>query len=330
MIDIEANKNLLAQTETVSVETTPAYHYLMSIKKSGRPGVESSLNKIARILTKGQVDCYRIRWENVRYQEASAMREVLQKSYHINTCNHDLCAFRGVMKSAWLLGLIPADDYLRTIAVKEIKGSFEPAGDALSKEEIKALLDACTKDKNPAGRRDAAVIVVLYMAGLRREELTKIKLREYDPRSGRILVHGKESKDRVTFVANSGLLIMQDWLDKRGKDGEFLFVPINKSGKINIRIAKPITPTTVLNICTKRGKQAGVDHFSPHDLRRTCITDMLESGIDIATVASIAGHEDLKTTLRYDRRNDDRKQAAAGKLDIKYRRKDLVKRGVVK
>ena len=74
-----------------------------------------------------------------------------------------------------------------------------------------------------------------------------------------------------------------------------LFCPINKSGKIALR---HLTDQAILYMLRKRARQAKVDAFSPHDLRRTFIGDLLDAGADISTVQALAGHANVQTTAR--------------------------------
>lgn len=68
---------------------------------------------------------------------------------------------------------------------------------------------------------------------------------------------------------------------------------------------------------------AGVKPFTPHDLRRTFVSRLLDSGVDIAIVAKMAGHSNIQTTARYDRRPEEAKQRAANLLQIPYPRRAL-------
>jgi integrase len=86
----------------------------------------------------------------------------------------------------------------------------------------------------------------------------------------------------------------------------------------NVKNSGKLTNQAIYTILAKRGNQAGVKHFRPHDLRRTFVCSLLDSGADIATVAKMAGHASVNTTARYDRRPEETKRKAASLLHIPY------------
>jgi site-specific recombinase XerD len=208
-----------------------------------------------------------------------------------------------------------AEDYHKAASVESVNGETIPAGRELSAGEIAALLGSCENDPTPAGARDAAVIAVMYAAGLRREEMVILDLSDYDQESGRLVVSGKRRKDRTAYLLNGASHALNDWLDVRGSDPGSLFMPINKAGAIQRR---RMTTQAIYNLLNKRASQAGIDSFSPHDLRRTFVSDLLDAGADIAIVAKMAGHASVNTTARYDRRPEAAKMKAAQRLHVPY------------
>lgn len=314
------NGGELITTTRLPMDQNPAAVYLGSLQPVGRQGMRRSLNLIADLLTGGQVDCLAVSWAALRSQHTNRIRSMLiEKQYSPATVNHALSALRGVLRAAWQLGQMSAEDYQAAAAVKSVRGSTIPAGRELSFGELSALMAACEQDQTAAGARDSAIIALMYSCGLRRAEVITIALGDYDPETGRLVVNGKGNKQRTVYLANGALYAVNDWLPIRGAEGEPLFCAINKGGKLDA--SKPMAPQAIYNLLAKRREQAGVKEFSPHDLRRSFVSDLLDAGADIATVAKMAGHASVNTTARYDRRPEQAKQKAASLLHVPYREK---------
>ncbi len=299
------------------LDQNPAAVYLAGLNsKAGRRTMRQVLDLIARTLSNGQLDAFNFPWGQLRYQHTQAVRTWLVETYKPATANKALCALRGVLKQAWMLGHMTAEDYHKAREVKSVRGQTVPAGRELSREEIGALLSVCENDPSPAGVRDAALLALLYGAGLRRAEVVELDLDDYDPQAGQIVIKGKGRKERMAYLIDSLSRAMKDWLEVRGLEPGPLFLPIRKDGDLESR---RMTTQAVYNLLRKRAAQAGVRDFSPHDLRRTFVSDLLEAGADIAIVAKMAGHANVQTTARYDRRPEEAKRRAANLLNVPYR-----------
>jgi len=308
------DKQALAKAQPL--DQNPAVVYLTGLSKNGRRVQANGLDRIAEILTNGQVSSFEmIPWQLIGYQHAQAIRTRLMEKYKPATGNRMLSALRGVLKNAWLLDQITAERYYKIAAVENITGETIPAGRGLTSGEKNALMAKCEKDPGLAGVRDAAIISLMVVGGLRRAEVVKLDLTDFDPETGKLKVLGKRSKERTTYLTNGALDAMNDWLHFRGDEPGPLFMAINKSSRIN---NKRMSDQAIYNMLQKRQDQTGIKDFSPHDLRRTFISDLLDAGADIATVAKMAGHSSVNTTARYDRRPERAKQKAAELLYIAY------------
>lgn len=313
---IKSDNNSLVVSRPL--DQNPAAVYLASLQPTGRRGARQALDLIAGILTNGAADCLAVSWGAIRFQHAAAIRAALVDHYSPATVNHALSALRGVLKAAWQLGQMTAEDYQAAAAVKSVRASTLPAGRELDRGELAALMAASEADQGPAGNRDAAIIALMYSCGLRREEVVTLTTADYEPSTGKLIIHGKGSKERTAYLTNGAYYAVNDWLKIRGNNPGALFVSINKGGHLS---NQSMTPQAVYNLLAKRAGQAGVNRFSPHDLRRTFVSDLLDAGADIATVAKMAGHASVITTARYDRRPEEAKRKAAGMLHIPYRGK---------
>jgi integrase len=214
------------------------------------------------------------------------------------------------------LGLIDAERYQRAADVPAVRGTTLPRGRALAAPELHALFAVCAADWTPAGVRDGALFAVLYGAGLRRAEVVALERRDVDATGGMLTVRrGKGSRARVVYLSAAARDAVAAWLRQRGLESGALFWPIDKAGHAQPR---PITPHAVRVILRKRAAQARVAPCSPHDFRRTFVSDLLAAGVDLVTVQELAGHAHVTTTARYDRRGEARKQRAAERLQVPY------------
>jgi site-specific recombinase XerD len=305
----------LLRVEALPSERHPAAVYLSSLGSGSRRTMRQSLGVIAGLLSGGQADVRRLRWEALRYQHTQAIRTALAEKYAAGTTNKMLAALRGVLKEAWRLGLMSADSYHRAVDLKAIKSETLPRGRALSSGELRALFEACA-DGTKAGVRDAALLAILYAGGLRRSEAVSLDLSDYLPETGALTVRGgKGRKDRVVYASNGSADALADWISLRGSEAGALFCPVNKGDRIAFR---RMTDQAVLGIVRKRGEEAGVARFSPHDLRRSFVSDLLDAGADLSTTKRLAGHSSETTTGRYDRRGEEAKTKVAQLLHVPY------------
>ena len=316
LVEVSGEMNLVL-VKSQPLSENPAAVYLASLESvSGRRTMQQALDMIAQLLTDGTANCFSIAWNKVRYQHTAALRSKLAERYQPATVNKMLSALRRVLKEAWRLGQMSAEDYQRAADVRNVKGQALPRGRELSYGEITALMGGCEDDATPAGIRDAALIAVLYGAGLRRAEVVALNYEDYDPDSGKLVIRGKRNKERTAYLDNGSFDAVNDWLTLRGSDPGPLFYPINKGRRIAKR---RMTDQAVYNILRVRALKTGVRTFSPHDLRRTFVSDLLDAGADIVTVAKMAGHDQVQTTARYDRRGEEVKKKAFKLLHVPYR-----------
>ena len=293
-----------------SLDQSPAAVYLAQLAPSGRRTMRQALDTMAQLL--GQSDALSCPWARLRYQHTAALRTVLAERYAPATANKMLAALRRVLKEAWQLGQMTVEEYERAANIKAIKAQTLPKGRALSLDEIAALLHACAADASPAGVRDAALIALMCAGGPRRSEVVALQLVDYTRADGQLIIRqGKGKKDRTIYVSGGAQTALDDWLTLRGEAPGPIFTSTTRA------LAK-MTDQAVLVILRKRGEQAGVAAFTPHDLRRTMITQLLERGADVVSVQRLAGHADPATTAKYDRRGETAKKEAAARLELPH------------
>ena len=121
--------------------------------------------------------------------------------------------------------------------------------------------------------------------------MTSLDIEDYDLSKEMLVISGKRRKERTAYLVNEAAIAMGDWIQIRGNWDGPLFIPSKWTlkEKAHELIRRRITTQAIYNMLLKRGRQAGITRFSPHDLRRTFVSHLLEEGVDISTVAKMAG-----------------------------------------
>ncbi|HEU5190533.1 MAG TPA: tyrosine recombinase XerC [Methylomirabilota bacterium] len=160
----------------------------------------------------------------------------------------------------------------------------------LPKDESKDLLDAPSED-TLAGRRDRALLELLYASGLRVAECCGLDLEDLDRRHGTVRVMGKGSKERVVPVGEIALEALDAYLDRRGGGNG----PIFRNAR-----GTRLSTRSVHSIVRRRARAAGLARrVTPHTLRHTFATHLLGEGADLRFIQELLGHSRLSTTQRY-------------------------------
>ncbi|EFQ7416149.1 MAG: site-specific integrase [Hafnia sp.] len=294
------------------VQTTVFDAYINGLAPSGRRGITSLLNRSAGILKHG-ADAADYPWEQLNYAAVAKVRAaLLDDGYAVSSVNMALSALRGVAQTAFNLNCMNAEMLARIRSVKRVSGDIQRKGRALDKQEIRALIQAAKQHQHASRRcRDTAIVLTLCGTGLRAGEMVKIERRDYD--NGILTVRqGKGRKYREIHVANVVDKAIRAWLKvSADEDDSALFRRVQRNGKTAIQ---PLTTTGLTGILAELQHTSGIARFTPHDMRRTFITRLLEQGVDINTVRQLAGHSDISTTTRYDCRGESMKISASKRI----------------
>ena len=277
-----------------------------------RSTTESALRVVARDFFGCESD--QMPWAELRASEVGRLRGQLAEHRSPATANKLLAAVRGVLRAAWRGNAIDTDTYHRTIdAAQSVKGSRLPAGRALSSDEIQRLFATCD-DGTPSGSRDEAVFALMLGCGLRCAETIAIDMTDLDIGNEEIAVLGKGNRERTAYLPAGALLAVSTWVAVRGDVDGPLLCPILRSGRLIA--GSGISTAAVGQRLAKRCRNAGIVRCSPHDLRRTFVTDALAVGVDLALVQRLAGHASPVTTATYDRRGESANKQAVKKLIV--------------
>ena len=176
----------------------------------------------------------------------------------------------------------------------------------LSTEEIAKLLEAPSANE-PLGLRDRAIFETMYSAGLRVSELVGVNDDDLDLPAGLVTIRGKGRKERLSPLGKFAVRAIKEWLATRE-----LHESLQKSKSPPVftnRFGKRLTTRSVARMLEKYLKQTGLDQrTSPHTLRHSFATHLLDGGADIRSVQELLGHKSLITTQIYTHTTKERLQ----------------------
>ncbi|MCT9930384.1 tyrosine-type recombinase/integrase [Planotetraspora sp. A-T 1434] len=294
----------------------PYFVYLDALQSpESKRTMRGCLDRIARLITgdpeatgAGQP------WGLLRYEHTVRLRTLMrEQGWSAAHVNKHLVALRRVLQEAWRLGLMTGEEFQRAADLPSYKHTRVPVGQHVPPEVLEAALEQCEDDHSPAGRRDGAMLAVLYSTGCRRAELAALKLSDFDRPARSLRVRGKGDKERLVYLTAEAVERVELWLSERGREAGPLFCPINKAGRLRL---SHMTGQAIADIVSRRLTQAGAAKRTPHDFRRTFIGELLDAGVDLATTQALVGHASPATTARYDRRPERRRREAVDRLKM--------------
>ncbi len=180
----------------------------------------------------------------------------------------------------------------------ELAKTSERHLDLISQDELKRLIEA-PNGGSLADLRDRAIMELLFSTGLRVSELASLSRDSVDLKKDEFSIRGKGGKIRVVFLSEEAKSAIKAYLDKRGDVDDALFVRMDRDpGKISNSMA--ITPRSIERMIKKYAIKAGISKkVTPHVLRHTFATDLLQNGADIRSVQVMLGHSNISTTQIY-------------------------------
>ena len=237
---------------------------------------------------------YRL-WLN-RQTARETKKGVPQATLKRRTQNYYLIALRAFLK------------YLTRQEVKvmpperiELAKTPEHELDLISSSDLRRLLSAPDGDSLSA-LRDRAILTLFFSTGLRVSELCSLS-RDLDLSRDEFSVRGKGEKVRVVFLSDAARSAVKDYLDKRTDVDDALFVQIGRGGERSTAKKEGslrLTPRSVERLVKHYALKAGISKkVTPHVIRHSFATDLLENGADLRSVQALLGHANIATTQIY-------------------------------
>ena len=297
----------------------PLLQYLARLMPSSQLTLRYVLQDAADRLGFGDSDIHEVPWHQLQPGHIGSLVAALREDgYAPNTSSLYVNALRGVLNEAWRLGLVEHEHLLRMRSVKAATGTRLGQGRNLKRTLIRELMAVCDADPRPQGRRDAAVIGLLYGSGMRKSESVNLDLDQVDFAERSLQVTGKGNKQLLKYAPAWAFERLDTWLALRRSqlppgvtDDPFLFNRIRRGSHIT---RERVTKHAIYYIARQRGAEVGVK-IMPHDFRRSFITRVIEEH-DLSIAQKLAHHSNIQTTASYDVRDDNERRRAVDRYEL--------------
>jgi integrase/recombinase XerD len=168
----------------------------------------------------------------------------------------------------------------------------------ISEADVKRLLNTAADTGTPEGRRDASILELLYATGMRVSELVALNIQDIDFEEGFIRTWGKGSKERIVYLYPEALSSLREYIG--GARVELLGAKRGETALYLNQRGERLTRQWVWNILKTAAKAAGVDpKITPHTLRHSFATHLLQNGASLRHVQELLGHSSISTTQVY-------------------------------
>lgn len=293
---------------------TPTECYLNNLAPTGRKAVVSLLKSVKNTLFLKErltlLPLYKLSFE----QLSTLKQSLIVNNKSARTIQLTFQAIRAIAKTAFLMNLIEQHELekFNVLKLPHIEPSLK--GKSLNAEQLKSLLKQPHIPASIISSRNIALLALMAGAGLRRSEVTALKLSDLSVVEQLVVIHnGKGNRTRTQYLPVWVLKYISLWLKLRGASDGPLFCVVLNGKAIQFRSVSPETIYSVVTSCTScvLGEK-----FTPHDMRRTYISSLLANGVDISTVSKLAGHKSIITTQLYDKRGVDSLKNAVNTLTV--------------
>lgn len=281
------------------------------------------LERLARVVmaTDGRItspaQVWAADWSQLPVEAVEALDRGIRATWPaVSTRNAMRDSVRAVIRESRDAGVITHDQATPRLSVlRPERAPRDPEKQArghLPAAQVAEAFTALAQDDTLTARRDTALLALLVGAGLRRDEATRITLSDLDAACDTVVVTGKGGAVRSVPLAPGVRRAITEWISHRGDEPGPLLTPVTREKPRQALPGQRMAGGTVAQVVRRRVGES----VRPHDLRRTFVGDLLDSGADLSVASQVLGHTSPATTAGYDRRGHTARRAAVERLHV--------------